>query len=511
MKTTMKLAPSLILALCGLLLAPAGSAQTTSFQQLPTGASIDMAVPLFKSRVVVSAASTGRVAVGNPDIADIVVISPTQLYVLGKDIGSTNVLFWGRDNELIGSIDLQVVHDLDGLKEKLHQLLPGESIIVNSAQRSIVLSGRASSIAASDAALRIAQSYLAQIQTAKKTDQFEQGSASRREDKSVGQVVNLIEVSGSQQVMLEVKVAEIARTELKRLNARFNVINKGVDGAIGALNGGASFPDVVFNDPVGPNAAGRVTALGGLAPWGPAVDEFAPATLSIPDQGIFGSFLNDNLLFNLALDAAKAKGLAKILAEPTLTTLTGQEARLVSGGEFPIPVGGDLEGIKIEYKEFGVILKFLPVVLGNGRINLKLNIAVSELDESNELQLRNQNVNSLLRLPFINKREASGTMELGDGQTMGLAGLLNDNVRQLTTKFPGLGDLPILGALFRSQNYLKGQTELVVLVTPRLARPIAPGSVRLPTDKFIEPSDSDFYIWGRTEGSAPAPARSGTP
>ena len=148
-------------------------------------------------------------------MADIVVINPTQLYVLAKDIGTTNVLFWSRDNMLIGSINLEVVHDLDGLKAKLHQLMPTEPIEVYSAQRSIILSGRASNVSSMNAAVRIADGYLAQIQTAKKTQEFEQDSGSRREDKSVGSVINLIEVGGSQQVMLEVKVAEISRTEMR--------------------------------------------------------------------------------------------------------------------------------------------------------------------------------------------------------------------------------------------------------------------------------------------------------
>src|SRR5688572_33086023 len=246
-------------------------AQSAAFQTLPTGAAINMSIPLFKSKVVLVDLPTGRVAVGNPDVADIVVISPMQLYVLAKDIGTTNVLFWSRDNTLIGSINLEVVHDLDGLKTKLHQMMPVEPIEVYSAQRSIILKGRASNVSSMNAAVRVAEGYLAQIQTAKKSAEFEQESQSRREDKSVGQVINLIEVGGSQQVMLEVKVAEIARTEVKRLHARFNAISKGVDGAIGAVNGGARFPDALF-------APGdiRVPALPGTFPLGPVIDEFAP-------------------------------------------------------------------------------------------------------------------------------------------------------------------------------------------------------------------------------------------
>ena len=299
------------------LLASAGAtrpvhAQSAGFETLPTGASIDMSMPLFKSRVVVVDLPTSRVAVGNPDVADIVVIGPTQMYVLAKDIGTTNIMFWGRDNRLIGSINLEVVHDLDGLKTKLHQMMPGEAIEVYSAQRSIILKGRASNVLAMNAAVRIAEGYLAQVQTAKQAQQFEQESASKRPDKAVGSVINLIEVGGSQQVMLAVKVAEISRTELKRLNANFNALYIGGDGTFGAYQRR--------------RCDGRRRR------------DSCPIRLRIVSQGFFGTFVSDNFRFNMALDAAKENGLAKILAEPTLTTFTGQEAEFLSGGEFPVPV-----------------------------------------------------------------------------------------------------------------------------------------------------------------------------
>jgi pilus assembly protein CpaC len=458
---------------------------------------INMSIPLFKSRVVVVDLPTGRVAVGNPDVADIVVISPTQLYVLAKDIGTTNVLFWGRDNLMIGSINLEVVHDLDGLKSKLHQLLPNEPIEVYSAQRSIILKGRASSVSSMDAAVRVAEGYLAQIQTAKQTQQFEQASASRREDKAVGAVINLIEVAGSQQVMLEVKVAEIARTEVKRMQARFNSIAKGASGAIGAVNGGATFPDVLF-EPGGV----RVPTLPGNFPWGPAIDEFAPNDMTIANQGLFGTFIDDDFLFNLAIDAAKEKGLAKVLAEPTLTTLTGQEAQFLSGGRFPIPVSNGRDGVTVEFEQFGVALKFLPVVLSDNRINLKVNVSVSELVNSGSLVIESPGVSASTFVPALRERSASATVELGDGQSMGLAGLIDDNLRSVVTKFPGLGDLPILGALFRSNQFQKGQTELVILVTPKLAKPVDINKVTLPTDSFVEPTDGEFYWGGRIEGKS---------
>lgn len=465
----------LLMSLCDV--GPA-CAQGTATAQVPMGGSVDLSMPLYKSRVVSVAAPTGRVAVGNPDVADIVVISPTQLYVLAKDIGTTNLLFWGRDNRLLGSVNLEVAHDLEGLKAKLHQLMPDEPIEVYSAQRSIILKGRATNVLAMNAAVRISEGYLAQIQTAKKAKEFEQETASTREDKSVGTVINLIEIAGSQQVMLSVKVAEIQRTELKRMNANFRAIWSGQDGFGGVVNGG-----------------GTMTSDG----------DFLPNPLRILNQGIFGAFIDDNFRFTLALDIAKENGLAKILAEPTLATLTGQEAQFLSGGEFPIPVPQGINGaVTIEFKPYGVGLKFLPVVLSDGRINLKVNISVSELADQGGVILQNEDVSLRTFVPSLRQRSASATIELGDGQSMGLAGLLDDKLRESVTKFPGLGDIPVLGALFRSNDYQKGQTELVILITPHLAKPIAPGSVTLPTDKFVEPDDMDFYFGGKLEGRSPS-------
>jgi pilus assembly protein CpaC len=226
--------------------------------------------------------------------------------------------------------------------------------------------------------------------------------------------------------------------------------------------------------------------------------------MSIANQGLFGAFIDDNFIFNLAIDAAKEKGLAKILAEPTLTTLTGQEAQFLSGGRFPIPVDNGNNGTIIVFEQFGVALKFLPVVLSDGHINLKVNVSVSELVDTGSLVLNSPGVTRSTFVPALRERSASATVELGDGQTMGLAGLIDDNLREVVTKFPGLGDLPIIGALFRSNQFQKGQTELVIMVTPRLAKPVAPGSVTLPTDKFVEPTDSEFYWQGKIEGTAPA-------
>jgi pilus assembly protein CpaC len=473
---------------------------------LAGGASIDLAVPLYQSRVVTVVTPANRVSVANPDVADIVVISPTELYVLGKDLGTTNVLLWDNSNHLIGAINVEVQHDLDSLKRKFAELLPGQPIEVRASQRSIVLSGRVSDVEAMNAATRIASTFLAQVQTAKQTEEFKQGSSSKREDKSVGEVINLLQVGGAQQVMLEVKVAEIARTEVKSLDAQFNSIARGLGNfTVGGVNGGATFPPALF---VPSNAKLPVfstpTNSGVPAqPFGPAITEFLPTTQSITAQGLFASFLDKNFLFNLALDAAKQQGLARILAEPTLTTLSGQEAKFISGGEFPIPVPQGLNSVTIDFKQFGVAVKFLPVVLNSGHINLTLNVSVSELASNNTVTLAVPGTSSTFTIPSLTERSATGVVELSDGQTIGLAGLLSETTSSQITRFPGLGSIPILGALFRSQSYQKGETELVILITPRLARPLPPGKIRLPTDAYVEPTDIDFFFRGQMEHNGP--------
>jgi pilus assembly protein CpaC len=453
-------------------------AQDVDFRPpLRQGVTESMVVPLYKSGVMRLEEPAARISVGNPDVADILILRDTQLYVLGKDLGTTNVILWGRNDQLIGTVSVEVTHDLAALKGKLHELLPNDEILVHSSQRNIILSGQVSNLSAMQAALDIASGYLAQVNTSIDNVQFDQTVGSLEENtntKASGKVINLIQIGGGQQVMLEVKVAEIARTELRSIEAQMNFISNSTRWSIGGTNGGASFQNFL--------------------------DDFSPSGLSVADKGLFTSFLSDDFIFNMALNAAKENGLAKILAEPTLTTLTGQEAEFLSGGEFPIPVPDEDGGTTIEFKDFGVALKFLPVVLGDGIINLKVNISVSELKNNNAIGLGNEFTNSSFIIPALSKRSAQATYELRDGQTIGVAGLISENLREVVSKFPGLGSVPILGALFRSQDFVKGETELVIMITPRLAKPIDPKQLTLPTDSFVEPSDAEFYFLGRLEG-----------
>ena len=462
-----------------------GAAPVSGLRVSTPANNLALQVPLFQSQTVTLDAPASRVSIANPDVADLVVISPTEFYVLAKDIGMTNVLVWDRNREVTSTVEVSVTHDLSGLRRKLAEVLSGAQIEVRSSQRSIVLSGRVPDASSAEVATRVAGTFLAQS---------EQQSNSKRADKSVGEVINLLEISGAQQVMLQVKVAEIARTELKRLNARFNSIGFSGNFTLGGLNGGGSFPDAKY----APDDA-RVPIFNRSPVIGPVVDEFAPTDLAIPDAGLFGSFLSRNFLFNMAIDAAREKGLARILAEPTLTTLTGQEARFLSGGEFPIPIPQDRFGITISFKEFGVSLKMLPTVLSSGQINVKLDVSVSELQSGNNVALSATSTNATFAVPSLSKRSASGTVELADGQTISLAGLINESMRSVVTQFPGLGSIPVLGALFRSQQWLKGETELVTLVTPRLAKPVDASQLKLPTDAYREPTDWEFFGLGRQQ------------
>ena len=471
--------------------------------------STSLTVPIYKSRVVTLSAAAKRISIGNPDIADVLIIGAGELYILGKDLGGTNVLLWDRNDHLIAAISVVVTHDLDGLRKLLANTLPGEKIQVASAQRNIVLSGQLTSAIKMDAALQMAHGYLQQAATAKEKIMFkEETGASMSEDKKVGQVINLMTVGGAQEVMLQVKVAEVQRSVMKDLHAQWNGVHNNSNWTLGGVNGGATFPPAVFvpqnaSSPIFGSPNPRFPPPNGGNPIGPYVSLFQPTVPSIANQGLFFSFVGKELAAQLILDAAAQQGLARILAEPTVTTLNGQEAQFLSGGSFPIPVPEQNGTIGINYKDFGVKLIFQPLILDAGRINLKLNVSVSQLVTTNSLVITPITSSSVFAVPALSERRAVSTVELSDGQTIGIAGLMNENMNSAVTKFPGLGDIPILGQLFRSSNFQKGQTELVIFVTPTLAKPVRPEDVHLPTDGQIDPSNVDFYLRGRLEGTPP--------
>lgn len=414
----------------------------------------NLSVALYKSKVLVFKKDIAKVSIANPEIADIIVVNPRQMYVLGKALGSTNILVLDETDNLSASISLEIKHDLDNLRQNLRRLLPKEAIHVSSSQGSIVLNGTVSSLTDMRSALALANTFMPQSKGLAKTKGNEQLEGSG--------VINLLKIEGPQQVMLEVQVAEISKQLLRSIEVDFNFL--------GTDNGSGSAIDQVLD--------GRMIPSG---------------------QGLLASFTNKNLRLSALMDAAKEKGLAKVLSEPTLTTLSGQEARFVSGGEFPVPVPGSDGKVGIIFKEYGVALKFLPVVLGSNRINLKLDLSVSEISNGNTVTISQDSTTSNLFIPSIKKRSVQNTVELADGQTLGIAGLISDDVRSKVRRFPGLAKIPVIGMLFRSQEFIKGQTELVIFVTPHFARPGFQGEYIKPTDFYIEPNDNEFLFEGKME------------
>ena len=431
-----------------------------------------ISVPQNKSRLVEIPGSAKKVSVGNPNVADILILRSNKIYVLGKQLGTTNVIVWDSRDRLITVLDVEVTHDLNALKAKLYEFMPNETIPVYSSQNKLVLSG--------------------QVSTAEKIAMAEE-IANTFTGENTG-IINMMTVSGSHQVMLEVTVAEVARTLVRKFESNFILASNSGNWTFGGVNGGATFPDAVLTD--GSRIPIFTQSDTNGAVLGPVIDEIMPNPFNIDNSGLFASFLSGNTLFNAAFDIAKTNGLAKVLAEPTLTSLSGEQAEFISGGEFPIPVPNE-DGITIEFKEFGVGLKFLPTVMSADSINLALNIEVSDFADSNAVTLTPSGTASTFFIPALQKRGAKTTVELGNGQTIGIAGLLSEDVRDNVEKLPGLGDLPIIGQLFRSQNFIKGETELIILVTPRLAKPIRRQDVTLPTDNFVEPNDWEYYLLGR--------------
>jgi pilus assembly protein CpaC len=406
----------------------------------------EMNVPLHKSQILRVDVQFKDLLVGNSEIADVLPLSSRTIYVLGKAIGSTNLSIYDDRRRLIAVVDLAVTHDVEGIKSKLFELLPSERVEVRAAGAMVILSGDVSSADVVDRAVSIAHSI------------------------APNSVKNLLRVRGSQQVLLEVRFAEMSRTTAKQLGFNWDaLLEVGSDAVLGLATGAFS------------------TASSGVFPDG---------TLAVRNDGtssFFGNFTNNDLSVSGVIDNLEQRGLIKILAEPNLIALSGETARFLAGGEFPIPVDSD-DGITIEFKEFGVSLAFTPTVLGDGLINMIVAPEVSQIDTASS-------VTTLVGadIPGLTTRRATTTIELRDGQSFAIAGLLQSTFADQIEQVPGVGDLPILGPLFRSSEYQRNETELVIIATPRLVKPVKANTLAAPTDSFVAPSDLDIFLHGRTE------------
>ena len=441
-----------------------------------------------------------------PGVADVdvLLLSPREVYLLGKTIGSTNIAMLDRAGRCT-LLDVSVGMDTAAVTASLKELLPQEGqIVVSSAADSLVLSGIVSDAAAADRALDIAGAYVRKV-----TGGLQGGRAATHD-----QIVNMLAVAAPQQVMLEVKVAEISKALLDQFGINFARAYSPSDGSmirfISGLFGGAGLlASQIGNPVVGSVGLGVVGSMTNGA--------FSSATtLPAGDVSIGGGTTDFPIAAgknatSLAIDAQKQDGLVKILAEPTVMAISGQEGSFLAGGTIFIPVaqGNSNSGsglITLEEKQFGVSLKFTPTVLGDGRINLKVNPEVSELSPQG-VTITSTNSGGTQILPAFSVRRATTTVQLMDGQSFAIGGLIKNNVVTSITAFPFLGELPVIGALFRSSSFRNDRSELVFVITPRLVRPLPP-NYALPTDNYIAPTRNDILINGRLEGQPPAPAAS---
>jgi pilus assembly protein CpaC len=407
-------------------------------------------VPMNRAVVVESDVPFAELSIANPGIADISTLSDRTIYVLGKAPGRTTLTLLGPDGRLISNVDVHVTPDIAEFKERLQQILPGETIEVRTANDGIVLSGTVSSTAKLDRALDLANRYAPE------------------------RVSNLMTVGGVQQVMLKVRFAEMSRTVSKSLDGSVGLRTVGSDGAGGIGAGGIRSP-------------GDLTGIigGGLVP---------PGAGNTSQGGLGLGFNIGALEVAVLLEALESKGLVRTLAEPNLTALSGQEANFLAGGEIPVPVV-DNDGVGIEYRPFGVQLDFVPTVVDGNVINLIINAAVSSIDPTSGITTTNGIV-----VPGFRVRRTSTTVEMRDGESFAIAGLLQDDFRDSNAQVPWIGDLPIIGALFRSAEYQRSQTELVIIVTPHLVTPTNGEALALPTDRVRLPTERDLFLFGNTSG-----------
>jgi pilus assembly protein CpaC len=448
----LKMTPAVIFFLVLTLLPPLINAQD-NFLIEETRESRSLELVAGKSIILKSLRPINRVSIADPAIADFLLPSAHEIYIIAKKAGTTNITFW-QDNRLAGIFDLNVVYDLSGLKQQIHRILPEEkNIMVISTKDTITLTGKVSSNSSLTQAMAIAQSYAA-------------------EDR----INNMLEVGGIHQVMLEVRVAEISKETTKRLGINL-IYADGNEFGVSLLGSLA--------DLVGPGEG----TIGTGSPFDILISPAVNALFRIEDGTASWTGL---------IDALKTDGLAKVLAEPTLIALSGQTASFLAGGEFPIPVPQGFGEISVEYKNFGVGLNFTPTVINDKKINILVAPEVSELDFSTAVRF------SGFVAPGLTTRRAATTVELADGQSFAIAGLLQENIDDSISKFPILGEIPILGALFRSRSFQKQETELVIVVTPRLVKPVSgPDQLALPTDYYIEPNDFEIYLGGALEGKNP--------
>ncbi|MGY2884368.1 pilus assembly protein CpaC [Bradyrhizobium sp. USDA 4524] len=445
-------------------------------------------VTVNKSRTFKVDTAFSTIVAGSPDIADVKSLSDHLIYIQGKKTGTTNVILFDSSMKQIGILDVEVTVDVGNLQQNIQSGTGTRGIRVSASEGQVVLSGIAADAVSAERALTIAK-----------------GSVPEG-----GIVVNAMSVAAPQQVMLEVRFLEVSRQAGRDLGvnlmaANANGTNIGISGQGGVVAagrtpiGGINTNNGTFGaggSPVGSAPTGSLPVLGTIGTLVSSAGGVSPAP--------FGSLLTSILRtsngssVDLLITALETKGLARRLAEPNLTTLSGDAARFLAGGEFPVPIPNTTTNgfptVTIEYKKFGVELAFVPTVLSRGLINLRVEPSVSELDFANSITIQGTSV------PSLTRRDARTTVELRDGQSFAIAGLLQTRNTQDVSQLPWIGSVPVLGALFSSKSYQQQETDLVIIVTPRLVAPAAPGQqLASPLDSRLPANDVDFFLNGQME------------
>ena len=446
-------------------------------QMLAAKRTATVGVQIGKTEDVRTDASFVELVVADPEIADVSPLTDRTLSILGRKSGTTRVSAYAEGKKLVGVFDIEVTYDTSLLQATLDRHFPGSRIRATSVNGRIMLSGAVHDATTVDKAVQLARQFGPDI-------------------------INTMTVLSPQQVMLEVRFIEANRQAGRELGIQWNPTssNGKFMGNIGSLQSANRLPITQTNATPGADAwkqpgvtAGGANVQGGQLPISQIV---AAGVLSgaAPFGFLIGKLITNGLSVDVLINALEAKGMARSLAEPNLTALSGDTASFLAGGEFPVPVPQGLGSVAITYKKYGVGLAFTPTVLADGLINLKIEPEVSQLDTSNPVTVAGVSV------PPLIVRRASTTVELRDGQSFVIGGLLQSQGETAQEQLPWIGDVPILGALFRSAAYKKKETDLAIIVTPRLVRPARPGDrIATPLDSTLPPNDADFFLMGKPE------------
>jgi pilus assembly protein CpaC len=422
-------------------------AQSRSIQISGNERTVMVTVPIGKSQDVRTDTSFVDVVVGDPDVADVNPLTDRALSILGKKIGTTRVSVYAEGKKLVGIFDIEVSYDITRLTNELQRRFPGSRIQASSVNGRIMLSGEVVDAATLDKAVTIARQFGPEI-------------------------INSVSVASPQQVLLEVRFVEISRTAGRELGIQWNRFGTNSLINVGDRQTANQLPVTATSEVV----AG---VLSGASPFGFLISRI-----------IAGGATTDVLI-----NALEQKGIARSLAEPNLVALSGDTASFLAGGEYPIPIAGSFGQITVDYKKYGVGLAFTPTVLGQGLINLKIEPEVSQIDTTHTISVANG-----ISVPALIVRRAATTVELRDGQSFMIGGLLQTDNKNLIEQLPWIGSVPVLGALFSSKSFQKNETDLAIIVTPRLVRPARPGDViKTPGDDTMQPNDVDFFLLGKNE------------